>query len=226
MKSGLLLAAAVVIVSNAFVLIGVSRNRAGAPVETIQLTQRELPKGFQEKEDNGVSLRLAWNLGFTGANGAAWLDEAKLKSLGFDTASALRDVKHQPLPRRAFVVLEYDGPAWQTEREARERQTPGLDLSAGSRLIPIDADPSPEVLLKKYPDHQKNLIARCVVRAYVVSWDASTRRAAPNHVEGSVTEILPQTIHVPPSQASAFSASSYTVTLAYGQRFEPWVLGR
>ena len=224
-KLGLLLAAAVVIVSNALVLFGVARNRAGAPVETIQLTQRELPKGFSEKEDTGVSLRFNWNMGFYGADNSAWLDEAKLRSLGFDTAAALRDKKHQPLPRPAFVVLEYDGPAWEHFQQSTALRTPGINLSAQSRLLPIDADKSPGPLLQKYSDRKKYLIVRCVVRAYVNAFDTVTRRPVPDRVEGSISEALPQNIHVPPSLSSAFSGSSYTVTLAYGHRFEPWVIG-
>ncbi len=223
-KPGLLLAAAVVIVSNALVLVGVARNRASTPVETIQLTQRELPKGFSEKEDTGVSLRFNWNMGFYGA-GNSWLDEAKLRSLGFDTAAALRDKKHQPLPRPAFVVLEYDGPAWEHYQQTTALRTPGINLSMQSRLVPIDAGKFAEPLLQKYSVRQKYLVARGVVRAYVNAFDPVARKAVPDRVEGMVSEILPQNIHVPPSLSSVFSAPSYTVTLTYGHRFEPWVIG-
>jgi len=213
-KPGLLLAAAVVIVSNALVLFGVARNRAGAPVETIQLTQRELPTGFREKEDTGVSLRLNWNKLVPGR-----LDQAKLESIGFNTAAALRDPKHQPLPRPAFVVFEYNGPAWEQWVQAREQEFSQFDPTVLSRLVPIDAGRSPEPLLQKYSDRQKYLIVRGVIRAFVNTGTGS------KPLDGSVSEILPQDIHVPPSLASAFSASSYTVTLAYGHRFEPWVIG-
>jgi len=221
-KLGLLLAAAVVIVSNALVLFGVARNRAGAPLETIQLTQRELPKGFSEKEDTGVSLRFNWNRDVPGRyrySGFSWLDQAKLESIGFNTAAALRDPKHQPLPRPAFVVFEYNGPAWEQWVQAREQEFSQFDPTVLSRLVPIDAGRSPEPLLQKYSDRQKYLIVRGVIRAFVNTGTGS------KPLDGSVSEILPQDIHVPPSLASAFSASSYTVTLAYGHRFEPWVIG-
>lgn len=224
-KFGLLIAAAVVLASNALVLVGVSRNRAGSPVETIQLTQRELPKSYQEKEDTGVSLRLSWNMDFLGTNTSSWLDEDKLRLLGFDPAAVLRDKKHQPLPRRAFVVLEYDGPAWESVRQARLQPAPGLDLSASTRLVPIDAGPSPEPLLQKYSDHQRYLVVACVVHAFTGAWDPIARKPITDRVQGSISEILPGNIHVPPSQAGAFSSASYTVTLAYGHRFEPWVVG-
>ncbi|HTS48179.1 MAG TPA: DUF4824 family protein [Bryobacteraceae bacterium] len=221
-KPGLLLAAAVVIVSNALVLIGVARNRAGAPVETIQLTQRELPKGFSEKEDTGVSLRFNWNMGLPTTypySSFSWLDQAKLESIGFNTTAALRDPKHQPLPRPAFVAFEYNGPAWEQWVQARKQESGQFDPTALSRLVPIDAGKSAEQLLQKYSDRQRYLIVRGVIRAFVNTGKASKQ------LDGSVSEILPQNVHVPPSLATAFSASTYTVTLAYGHRFEPGVIG-
>lgn len=221
-KAGLLVAAAIVIVSNALVLAGVARNRAGAPVETIQLTQRELPAGFRQKEDTGVSLHLNSNhYGVFYREKNAWLDRARLDSLGFDTAAALRDRKHQPLPRPAYIALEYNGPAWeQWARRAQDTKPFNrISLDMQSRLFPIDAAKSPEALLQKYSDRQKYLIVRGVIRAFVNTGTGT------NQLEGSVSEILPQNIHVPPPLASSFSTASYTVTLAYGHRFEPWVIG-
>jgi len=218
-KPGLLLAAAVVILSNALVLFGVARNRAGAPVETIQLTQRELPKGFSEKEDTGVSLRFSWNVIPGDEN--SWLDRAKLETLGFDTAAALRDTKHPPLPRPAYIALEYNGPAWERWVQMMQSTKVFHPLAGDTqpRLLAIDAAKSPDGLLQKYSDQQKYLIVRGVIRAFV-----NTGRGS-KQLYGSVSEILPQDIHVPPSLSTAFSTPSYTVTLAYGHRFEPWVIG-
>ena len=220
-KSGLLLAAAIVIVSNAIVLIGVARNRAGTPVESIQVTQRELPTGFHEKEDTGVSLRLTTIQYFIQPEQTSWLDQSKLESLGFGTAAALRDPKHPPLPRPAFIVLEYSGPAWDDwlRRAQHAPYFTATQAEVQSRLVAIDAGKSPEPLLQKYSDRQKYLIVRGVIRAYV------NIKPDGNRIEGSVSELLPQNIHVDPSLASAFAKTPYTVTLAYGQRFEPWVLG-
>ena len=224
-KSGLLLGAALILVTNAFVLVGVARNRAGEPVETIQLTQRELPTGFRQKEDTGVSLRLSWNRGFLDTGGPVWLDRPKLESLGFDCAAALRDTKHIPLPRSAFIVFEYDGPAWEALRQ-REQQLPfykGTNFDGQSRLIPIDAAKTPDSLFQKYADRKKYLIVRGIVRAFVSPVDPNITPIV-YHILGTVSEILPQEIHVPPSLANAFAATPYTVTLAYGHRFEPWVV--
>ena len=225
-RSGLMLAAAVIIVSDAFVLIGVARNRAGTPVETIQLTQRELPTGFHEKEDTGISLRFNWNIGFGVANSSSWLDEAKLKSLGFD-AGEPRDIQHQPLPRPAFIVLEYNGPAWDDWLRGAQRLPyfKATQTEVQSRLFAIDAGKSAEPLLQKYADRRRYLVVRGVIRAYANHTDPVTHGVGPWRLEGSVSELLPQNIHVDPSLAPAFAKAPYTVTLAYGQRFEPWVLG-
>ena len=49
-----------------------------------------------------------------------WLDGAKMRELGFDTAPATKPAtfdsrapRHVALPRDVFVVLEFDGPAYQ-----------------------------------------------------------------------------------------------------------------
>ena len=227
MKPGLLVAAAIIIVSNAIVLVGVARNRAGVPVQTIQLTHRELPTGYREKEDTGVSLRLNWSqYGIIYPEQNSWLNQAKLESIGFDTAAALRDAKHQPLARPAYVVFEYNGPAWeqwlQKAQQTKFAGSPSI-TDTQSRLFAVDAAKTPETLLLKYPDRSKYLIVRGVIRAFVNTWDPIARKAA-NRLEGSVSEALPQNIHVPPPLANTFARTPYIVTLAYGRRFEPWVV--
>jgi len=212
---GLLVAAAIVILTNAIALVAVARNRAGKPVETIELTQRELPAGFHLKEDTGISLRLSWNGSSFNGNSYAWLDRPKLEALGFDMAAAVRN---KALPRPAFVVFEYNGPAWEEWR----RNYKGHLASAQSRLIPIDADKSPASLLQKYPDRQKYLIVPCVIRAFANPNDDGYG-PPPERFFAAVSEILPQNIHVPPP-ARGFAGPSYSVTLAYGHRFEPWVV--
>ncbi|HYL38465.1 MAG TPA: DUF4824 family protein [Bryobacteraceae bacterium] len=227
-RLGLLLAAAVIIVSNVVVLVGVARNRSGGPVETIQLTQRELPTGFHEKEDTGVSLRLNWShYGIVYPEETSWLDQAKLESIGFDTSAALRDTKHPPLPRPAFVVFEYNGAAWEhwVQKAQQEKSLGGPGPDTQTRLVAIDAAKTPEALLQKYTDHSKSLIVRGVIHAFASQTDPVTKRPGPWRLEGSISEVLPQSIHVPPPIANSFTKTPYTVTLAFGHRFEPWVIG-
>jgi hypothetical protein len=231
-RNGLLFAAAIIVLANAFVLIGVARNRSG-PQQSIQLTERELPMIPRGNEDTGVSLRLQWEQLYLGpANSYPWLDRAKLESLGFDCEGALRDPKRRPLDRPAFLVLEYNGAAWEEwQKSIDERKVaPGFLKAAQSRLFVIDAAKTPEPLLTKYTERQKYLIARGVVRLFVNTWDQKTQNP---RLQSSISELLPGTIHVPlplSNMLASRSASTpaadfhYAVTLAYGRRFEPWVV--
>lgn len=231
--NGLLFAAAIILVTNAFVLFGVARNRSGQPQQLIQLTERELPMNYRGNEDTGVSLRLQWEQPYLGiASPYPWLDRVKLESLGFDCEGALRDPKRRPLDRPAFLVLEYNGAAWEEwQKSIDERKVaPGFLKAAQSRLFVIDAAKTPEPLLAKYTDRKKYLIARGVVRLFVNTWDQKTQNP---RLQASISELLPGTIHAPLPLSNMLanrSASTpaadfhYAVTLAYGRRFEPWVV--
>ena len=238
MKSrGLLFAAALIIGTNAIVLVGVARNRLGSPLRTIQLTERELSREIRDKENSGVSLQFQW-IRYTPSNfdEYAWLDRPKLEELGFDTQAALRDPKHPPLERSAFLVLEYDGPTWQRWQSLIEKQPDAVRSYmsiTNSRLFVIDSARRPEQLMEKYRDQQHYLIVRGVVRVGVVNWDPVTRMPGPDRLQASVSRLLPESIHVPPPLSGALARLStgtgivsprYTVTLSFGRRFEPWIV--
>src|SRR5947208_1783831 len=120
-RASLLLAAAIVVVANAFALVHAWRNRSG-PIQTdITLTERELPVSYRWNEDeSGVALDLRWLnpawASFGWERAALWLDQKALQELGFETSVAPSDEKafefyQRQRARRAFVALEYDGPA-------------------------------------------------------------------------------------------------------------------
>jgi hypothetical protein len=224
-RGGTLAAAGVVLLTNAVALLEVAHNRRGGPVETIRLTERELPVNYRENEDSGVSVRLQGGAPYpVTVDNYAWLDRAKLQSLGFDPDRALRDPKRQPLPRLAFIVFEYDGPAWERWLKAAQESKPRLTASGmTSRLIPIDAAVSADPLLRKYSDPQRYLVVRGLVQVFV----------GDKQIHPSVSQILPDAIHVPAPLSEAigpFAGSSdtgsrrYTLTLAYGRDFEPWLV--
>ena len=132
----LLAGIAIILIVNAIALGGVAYNRSGRPDSTLHLNQRELREPWtwrRNDEDSGIALTLEWRvpLRFDNTNknewqqrlygviggDAAWLDVAKLKSLGFDTRPPAPGVddhgQYRPQPRRAvLVVLELDGPAY------------------------------------------------------------------------------------------------------------------
>jgi hypothetical protein len=238
---GILVAAAVIVITNGIVLIEVARNRAGVPIETIQLTERELPLNFREKENTGVAVRLGWQQRFYFVtNDYSWLDQTKLEGLGFDCARALREPKRSPLPRPAYVALEYGGPAWeqwlkavQQANAVRNFSASGMRTEMSSRLFPVDVAKTPEPLLRKYPDREKYLIVEGVVALSVTTFDPVARQPGQARLQPSISEALPDTIHVPAPLSDALgnltivpnaASPRYTLTLSYGRHFEPWLV--
>lgn len=148
--------------------------------------------------------------------------------------------------RDAFIVLEYDGPAWQTLRESlmartaeSARQYPGnapqdpaTIVEAHSRLVVVDVGPDADALRAAYPDRRRYLITRGRVSAYV-----NAPRGARGTPRLTITEITPGTINVPRSYAALLAPMKtrtwmphqgpprYTVTLRYGRFHEPWIAG-
>ncbi|MCF8724375.1 hypothetical protein LQ236_002395 [Nitrospina gracilis] len=107
---------------NVWVIAGVVYNRSGEPEARITLTERELPKAWQERENTGLFLRLHWQMpGFQKPGHynpePGWFTRDKLVDLGFRVEMPANDTKaydyyrHQ-LPRDAFIVLEMEGPTW------------------------------------------------------------------------------------------------------------------
>lgn len=228
MKRGLLVAAAVILVTNGVVLTEVARNRSGGPIETIQLTERELPLNFREKENTGVEVRLNWRRFSLGADEFSWLDRPKLEGLGFDYMRAMQDPLHPPLPRPAFVALEYNGPAWEKwlNSTQRSKQPFGTQPEMYSRLFPVDVASTPEVLLRKYPDRAKYLIVIGMVQLSPIT------RQGHLQLLSSISQLLPDSIHVPLPLSNPLSlvvgtdpaSPRYTLTLSYGRSFEPWLV--
>lgn len=142
-----LVAAALVVLSNLVALAGVAYNRSDEPESTLNLSERELGLpysnyGFARKENSGLALQLVWRANGPDRERAAaaypphqysreahWLDEAKLRELGFDLPSAdEQQVDAEPWTRNrqlsardVWLVLELDGPAYQHSLRAMER---------------------------------------------------------------------------------------------------------
>ena len=146
---GLWAGIALIVVTNALVLVGVARNRSGAPDSTLRLSQRELAPPFEwgmAKENSGLSLqildrvageRLApipANADFTeysylylGPGEPDWLDDARVAAMGIDVKwlRAHADARHggAPTSKEVLFVLELDGPAYAAAlAQARQRR--------------------------------------------------------------------------------------------------------
>lgn len=227
-RFGWLAALLLVVVVNAVVLAGVAWNRSGEPDATLQLTERELPLLYRfsrSQENTGVAFRL--NLS-DGTNSPDWLDADKLRQLGFSVpqSGAGRDARDawskRPLPRQAWVVLEFDGPAWQallaeqTQRladarlavekgEVTREQVKSLEKAlmrmrqSGSRLVAVDASTEPSALRARYPDSRRYLITGAKVRMRV-EHSLSAEDESDSLAVKSYLQLLVNRIHVPLQQ--------------------------
>src|SRR5262245_6589082 len=158
------------------------------------MDERELSFGIVPGRDSVQRLAIVkdrWGLSPV----PRWLTTDKLAALGFDVSAPAvvesRTFYDHQRPRRAFVALEFDGPAWQDfvrdlhRRQAtRARQleevrrgerdasavTERADLSdakreqSTSRLVPIDASIDPAALRRAYPDRRMYIVAPATIR--------------------------------------------------------------
>ena len=182
----------IVVVANAAMLVGVAANRSGEPDAVVTMTERELSLQFTTDRNSARELDVRTDQ--PGTIFVAWLGRQKLQALGFDVDAVPKDnatAYSRQLPRRVFVVLEYDGPAWQdfltnlrrrravmeqqadevrrgvrAQSQITESYVPELkDVEeATSRLLAIDAGTDAAALRRAYPDRRVHIIAPATVR--------------------------------------------------------------
>lgn len=233
-RGGLLYALILVLVVNGIVLAGVAYNRSGEPDAVVRLTERELRLEAHDRENSAVSLRVALQRQNDDQRGPfPWLDRGKLEELGFDcrTPPDAPDagVRYgRALPRRVWLVLEYEGAAWQAwliqarqrlaelsrrngkpEKESRSREFEAKRLSqamaTGSRLFAIDAANDPALLRKRHPDRTRCIVTPALVRIQLLSArDQEPRRAA--RLTGYVQQLLGDSIQVPPGHGKLLAS--------------------
>jgi len=245
-KPGLVIALAIVVLANAFVLVHAWSNRRGTPDAEVVLTQRELSVISNWTETSSVVLRLDWrhwNYVNQDSGSTAWFTEEKLRQLGFDVhvpanaPDAPRLYANQP-PRQVYIALEYNGPAWErwwTNYVASQtKATPGAPAmpderlrnveATMSRLMEIDAGLDPAALRQAHPNRQQVIILPARARV-LVSTLGSSAGPEVGVLRGEISDISTDRLVVPPSLTSIFESSptSYTVTVAVGSRYEPWI---
>ena len=218
-QRGLLLPIAVVMTANLVALVGVARNRAGRPEAQVELGERELRLAPLGEENTGLVLRLVASrptfrqspYGVIENDSSGWLDRSKLAELGFDTRMDPRDAAAQAHyrrvpPKEAFVALEH---------QANHPQP---------RLLAVDVARDPETLRRRYPDSQRFIVTRCLVRLW---WRKE-------EIVGGIPVILVSEIYAPLPYGRVLSGLGstpntddfeprYTVTLCYGKNYEPWI---
>lgn len=201
------LGVALIAVTNLVALGGVAYNRAGQPEAVVTLSERELGMPYRYgmlKENTGIQLQLncriednpSYAYGYADCSGMPeWLDRDKLNELGFrlrpeSEATTDNGSYGRELPRKVYVVLEFDGPAYEravarAERELAEQtalmaSNPGkaqFQSSAkqaqkaldderrhSSRLFVIDAGQDKSALQAKYTTAGGYIVMRARVR--------------------------------------------------------------
>lgn len=230
MKSqGILAGGAVVLITNIVILAGVVYNRSGATPTAITLTEREMTIASSGEENTGRALRVQWQQphirGLEQREGPEWFDQAKLEAVGYDCHVSPTDPNaeqfyQKALPRKAYMVLEYDGAAWVTwlkewehdldwtadrvrrgkrseESLNKEKELSERVKQTASRLVAVDIGWDPAQLRRQYPDPAQFIIAPALVELQYIRTDAqkSGPRRAP-FLRGVVSELLVDEIHV------------------------------
>jgi len=229
-RAGPLLAFALLLVTNAVVLVGVASNRRGQPDSSLVLTERELRPGYIEKENSGMWLRLDWSDTDNGWNREqGWFDRRKLEEVGFDCRLSVADPSAElrygkALPLQKYAVLEFEGEAWrrwlageeqalrdleqqvergtQAPKALEERRKAFESERAGhSRLFVVDVGKDAAELRRRYPDRSRHIVAGAILRLqYRKIWNDKTRAFGEPFLAGTVSELLVSTIHVPLDQ--------------------------
>ncbi len=233
----ILSAGAIILATQASVLISVSRNRGDAPGGTIELTERELHLPRAGSESTAIFLELEWDMLTAPKDrrrAPRWLDAAKLSELGFDCHVPMTDphtgAYYKSLPARpVYVVLEYEGKAWKNAPPDRRRKT---------RLFAIDAGRDAHELREQYVDRGRFIITRGLVGLIFQEHSIPDYKRLPEpRLQGRIDRIMPSQVFVPLPHSKTLqglrvtesaqdpdeSAPRFAATLSWGRHYEPWV---
>jgi uncharacterized protein DUF4824 len=237
---------AIIVGANVIGFGGVAYNRAGEPDAVLRLSERELrvPYSDLHDENSGMTVEVVWCVDRPSISRREfaylqsdcygrepeWLDSARVASLGFNVDVDPRVAKaseyyNRQLPKKAFVVLELGGAAYDSsiaalhdyvasqdsllarhpDSTALQRQVQNTDERAktiereSSRLFAVDVGRSIDVLRARYPDRSKFAIMRASVRPRIVDYRKP-------RVGGVITDIAPVQLNVPHDLQAAFAS--------------------
>jgi hypothetical protein len=234
-RPSLIIAGLILLAANAIALIEAARNRSGNPLETMELTERELGIEDMGLDNSGVSLNLFWHR----QDKETYFSRETMEALGFDFRHS-QGPSHKDasiVPRVACVALELEGKAWEQWSQRAEKDPtpirPAFQRVNQSRLFPIDAARDFSTLRARYPDSSRVLITRALIRAqFLEAKDAAPGGNGDGRWVGYVGTLLPSMINVPNPFAKTLASippqpakdPRYRVILSYGQSLEPWVV--
>lgn len=180
MRKLILASVCLLLLTNIVVLAGIAYNRSGDPLQSLELTERELPirQSFNSKEENsGTTLSLQWQIFdpdeapkylSTRYGSPIWLDDEKLTELGFDIKEFKSDTdkyryRTSLLTTEAILVLEYQGENYQKALALVESKADRLRQSV------VDT-PDDDELLDELNDYEELLTQFKVshTRLYVI----------------------------------------------------------
>lgn len=210
-KTAVAAGCAVILIVNVALLGAAAWNRQGEPRAALTLTERELAllTDMQEEKSGLVlSIRLAsqvpevvqragWRKRYEFPSFEhLWLDRDKLRELGFavdlDPTDPAADAYYtRARKRRAYVVLEFEGDAWDRWLAEQEKQLDelrrevakgaaeagaladaeallSLDRAMRSRLVSVDVGTDAEALRRRYPDRRRYAMVEGLVRPELV----------------------------------------------------------
>jgi hypothetical protein len=224
MTRGLAVAGAIVVLANGLALTGVALNRS-AVVERVELTEAELPLGYSQTAEGATELRFNWLVGVDFQ--MAPFSEAQLRAVGFDlpAASASAPEHGMPLAREVIVAIDASGMARQQWFQSAREHATGTVVLPATRLVVIDMGRDLAPVLAAHPDVSHTLVLHGVVQP-----QTSLEADGVWVWRGSLTTLLPNTIHVPRGMRATLTERRppdnqphYIVTLAVGRRGEPWI---
>jgi hypothetical protein len=180
------------------------------------------------EENSGLGLQLQWRqeAAKDWQLGPEWFDNNKLEAVGYDLSVPLSEPTGEQyyaraLPRQAYVVLEYEGQAWQrwladtnrklgALREQLNRQETTREIVKeaeghherlrryDSRLIAVDVGTEPARLRQQYSDRTRFVVTPAEVRLiFVKGWTDKAGTRHPSHLSGRISQILVDVIEVP-----------------------------
>ncbi len=242
-----LAAIATVIVSNLALFATAFYNRSGDQLREISLSQRELPLLRPGYESSNLSFGLTWNIEQNDlskfSHYPAWLDTAKLISLGFDPESLEAKTSRND-ERQVFLALEFNGNAYQrtleraqkhlleaseVKRKRAEEQFRHWQTTA-SRLFVIDADVTLDTLKARYTDQPNIIFIKGIVSARYSSYIKAvtayidTSRKVKVNMPLPIRQALGITMDAIKNSDEKLFSLEYDVVLAFGLRLEPWIV--
>jgi hypothetical protein len=132
-KKLFILALSLILLVNAFILIGVWYNRSGDAESMVTLTEREVGMPYSWSRDQS-SVHIDWRIissdydSYSRYNSPVWFDQEKLESLGFEFAkdSGANKQLHF-IESEAILVLEYDGEAYQQALKVTQKRVEDIE---------------------------------------------------------------------------------------------------